>query len=50
MVGLKTDHGLGKFVQEEWEIYFADGAARQVIDVEGGWRGEKFVYPLHSRS
>ncbi|KIV97975.1 hypothetical protein PV10_01670 [Exophiala mesophila] len=27
------------FVLEEWIAYFADGAVRQVIDVQGGWRG-----------
>ncbi|KIX04096.1 uncharacterized protein Z518_07649 [Rhinocladiella mackenziei CBS 650.93] len=28
-----------QFVAEEWTAYFADGAARQASDIEGGWKG-----------
>lgn len=39
----ETDRGIGKFVLEEWDLFFADGAARPVNDVEGGWRGKMFA-------
>ncbi|KAK5944036.1 endo-1,3-beta glucanase [Knufia obscura] len=31
-----------KFVQEEWELYFADGAVAQAQTVLGGWKGILF--------
>lgn len=31
-----------KFVREEWELYFGDGAVRSAQNVQGGWRGILF--------
>lgn len=31
-----------KFVREEWEIYFADGAMNPAQNVQGGWKGILF--------
>ena len=31
-----------KFVQEEWELYFADGAIEPAQNVQGGWKGILF--------
>ncbi|KIW63205.1 hypothetical protein, variant [Phialophora macrospora] len=28
-----------QFVHEEWLTYFADGAVRQAVDIDGGWKG-----------